>query len=187
MPIQCTRIHTHINASIESNTRTQASKEPLGNLRSFYALDDDVISLHGTQLDFTIGEYTYKVDMLASVSQVSGSHGTSRLGSFKRIVSEGSTMRMIFEAGDTCPGGVRRSANVVISCGAENALHDVHETERCVYRYEASSPVACSAARLVSIESTLAESAGWDQKTSSSSSPESSTLSSSEGSSCTEL
>lgn len=180
--------HTHINQyrSNHSMNHTQASKEPLEKLKSFYALGDDVIGLHGTQLDLKSGEYTYQVDMLVSVTQIGGTHGTSRLGSFKRIVSEGSTMRLIFEAGDSCPGGVRRSANVILMCAAETALHEVHETERCVYRYEASSPVACSSARLESIELTLAESVGWEQKTSSGS-PDTSPSSSSAGSSCAEL
>ncbi|KAL3312850.1 hypothetical protein Ciccas_008551 [Cichlidogyrus casuarinus] len=97
-------------------------------------------------------EYTYKLCPFTGTYQMpkGSSHPETNLGIWGRwITAETSDpvtkpLEMIYENGTGCWNGPSRSTNVVIHCGEKDALLSAEEPSRCQYKFEMTSPVACS-------------------------------------------
>jgi protein kinase C substrate 80K-H len=118
----------------------------------FRALKDTCISLDA-------GEYNYELCFLARTTQKSLKNGGSTsLGDFRRLekvvvdedlpadgrgLGSGERWAMVFEDGQQCWNGPRRSTTVVMVCREKEELWKVVEAEKCVYRMEVGTPAVC--------------------------------------------
>lgn len=55
---------------------------------------------------------------------------------------------LVFEGGQSCWQGPKRSMRVKLQCGSAEQLHSVEEPSRCEYAAVLSTPAACSTADL---------------------------------------
>ena len=111
----------------------------LGEAMEFAALYDQCY-------EYTDREYTYKLCSFNKVTQRSKSGGReTSLGNWMTWSGpEGDLYsEMLFENGEGCWNGPKRSMKVSVSCGLEEAIHSASEPNRCEYVMEFTTPAAC--------------------------------------------
>lgn len=102
--------------------------------------------LYDNCYEFTDREYTYKMCAFNKVTQrpKSGGRETS-LGTWVSWNGPNANpySSMLFENGEGCWNGPKRSTKVSISCGLEEELISASEPNRCEYAMEFVTPAAC--------------------------------------------
>ncbi|EPS35970.1 hypothetical protein H072_10613 [Dactylellina haptotyla CBS 200.50] len=127
-----------------TNLETDVSKDygPQGVFRS---IKDGCVEAES-------GEYTYSFCHMARATQKNRDGSSTHLGDWtgfeKRFDEEieKDVLVVKYERGMRCWNGPERSAYVYLRCSAEEKLLTVAETEKCVYKYVATSPAACGEA-----------------------------------------
>lgn len=113
----------------------------------FRALNDKCISKDS-------GEYTYELCFMKGTTQKSKKgHGSTGMGNFVRFdkttvdeeggLGKGERLVLKYENGQGCWNGPNRETTVVVGCAEEDEIWKISETEKCLYRMEVGSPVAC--------------------------------------------
>lgn len=116
-------------------------------------------ALKGSCAELDSGEYTYELCWMERSTQKSKkSGGGTALGSFARFetvdvdedvgvdgrgLGRGKRLAMVFEDGQQCWNGPRRSTVVVMACREKDEVWRVVEAEKCVYRMEVGTPAVC--------------------------------------------
>jgi len=119
-----------IHTTNEKNSNTEKLESTnWGSDNVWLALLDECFELKS-------GEFTYKICIGGEARQ-----GTTKLGDFKKW--EGSYETMVYENGEKCWKGPKRSIRVKVRCGPETKLLSVEEPEMCVYASEFETPAAC--------------------------------------------
>eukprot|EP00607_Mallomonas_marina_P010089 CAMPEP_0182419396 /NCGR_PEP_ID=MMETSP1167-20130531/3865_1 /TAXON_ID=2988 /ORGANISM="Mallomonas Sp, Strain CCMP3275" /LENGTH=489 /DNA_ID=CAMNT_0024594305 /DNA_START=423 /DNA_END=1892 /DNA_ORIENTATION=- len=103
-------------------------------------------ALKGQCFEGKDGKFTYKLCMLETLEQSSLTDPTVRLGKFDSIidVDGGSKFKILFKQGQHCHAFGPRTAEVEVSCGAENILKDAREPSTCFYSFQFETPAACT-------------------------------------------
>ncbi|KAK6523600.1 hypothetical protein TWF281_001581 [Arthrobotrys megalospora] len=120
-----------------------------GDITKDYGHQEVFRALKDVCAEAASGEYTYSFCHLGRATQKNRDGGSTHLGDWtgfeKRIddeIEEEVTV-IKFERGARCWNGPERSAYVYLRCSAEEAVLSVAETEKCVYKYVATSPAVC--------------------------------------------
>jgi protein kinase C substrate 80K-H len=103
------------------------------------------------------GEYTYELCFMKGTTQKSKKgHGSTGMGNFVRFdkttvdeeggLGKGERLVLKYENGQGCWNGPNRETTVVVGCAEEDEIWKISETEKCLYRMEVGSPVACAKA-----------------------------------------
>jgi len=121
-----------------------------GDKNIFAALFDECYSTK-------IGKYDYEFCPFAEVKQKEG-HSSTDLGKFKSFgyEDESGELRMIFEDGQKCWNGPKRSTNVLFECDVENKIVSVNEPSTCKYAMTFKTPLACKQNELDSVNQLIA-------------------------------
>ena len=91
------------------------------------------------------GEFTYDMCVSATIHQSDRGGHNVMLGKYNTISEQDDgTFVMKFTGGQHCHAFGARSADVFITCGAENVLSDVQEPSTCYYTFHMTSPGACT-------------------------------------------
>ncbi|KAM9975271.1 hypothetical protein ACTFIW_000898 [Dictyostelium discoideum] len=106
-------------------------------LKSDLGVNNVFIPLYNKCFDLATKEYTYSVCPYEKASQ-----GHTSLGKFESFGDNGKMM--LFENGQQCWGGPKRSLKVFMECGQDNELYDVQEPGKCEYTIKFKTPVLCS-------------------------------------------
>lgn len=106
-------------------------------LKSDLGVNNVFIPLYSKCFDLATKEYTYSVCPYEKASQ-----GHTSLGKFESFGDNGKMM--LFENGQQCWGGPKRSLKVLMECGQDNELYDVQEPGKCEYTIKFKTPVLCS-------------------------------------------
>eukprot|EP01113_Clastostelium_recurvatum_P023255 TRINITY_DN2778_c0_g1_i1.p1 TRINITY_DN2778_c0_g1~~TRINITY_DN2778_c0_g1_i1.p1 ORF type:complete len:433 (+),score=119.68 TRINITY_DN2778_c0_g1_i1:150-1448(+) len=120
--------------------------------------DNQHYYMHGKCYDYKSKEYTYQVCPYNQANQ-----GGTSLGKWDKWESNpnGGFPTMIFDNGQQCWGGPKRSIRVSVECGSDTALYEVSEPAKCEYAAKLRSPLACSAQHLEILKAN-AETAGHE-------------------------
>merc|ERR1712228_31998 len=90
-----------------------------------------------------IGKYDYEFCPFGAAKQKEGSSSTD-LGSFKSFgYNDKKELMMIFDEGQKCWNGPKRSAHVLFECDTENEIVAVNEPSTCKYSMTFHTPLAC--------------------------------------------
>jgi protein kinase C substrate 80K-H len=116
-------------------------------------------ALKGNCISIDSGEYTYELCWMDKVNQKSKkSHANTGLGDFARFdrvhvdedvgadgkgLGRGERLALVYENGQQCWNGPRRSTQVVLACREKDEIWKVVEVEKCLYRIEAGTPAVC--------------------------------------------
>lgn len=140
--------------SMESNIQTKRNdlSKDYGPNEVFRALKDQCTSIEA-------GEYKYELCWMGHTTQISlKSQSHTSLGDFRRLekvfvdeeegvdgrgLGRGERWQMVFEDGQQCWNGPRRSTVVVMRCKEREEVWRVVEAEKCVYRMEVGTPAVC--------------------------------------------
>ncbi|KAN0025449.1 hypothetical protein ACTFIU_003710 [Dictyostelium citrinum] len=106
-------------------------------LKSDLGVNNVFIPLYNKCFDLSTKEYTYSVCPYEKASQ-----GHTSLGKFESFSDNGKIM--LFENGQQCWGGPKRSLKVFMECGQDNELYDVQEPGKCEYTIKFKTPALCS-------------------------------------------
>ncbi|KAN0026856.1 hypothetical protein ACTFIV_007847 [Dictyostelium citrinum] len=106
-------------------------------LKSDLGINNVFIPLYNKCFDLSTKEYTYSVCPYEKASQ-----GHTSLGKFESFSDNGKIM--LFENGQQCWGGPKRSLKVFMECGQDNELYDVQEPGKCEYTIKFKTPALCS-------------------------------------------
>ncbi|KAK6339726.1 hypothetical protein TWF718_009120 [Orbilia javanica] len=139
---------------LSSTESTLSSKNTeLSNLQSDltkdYGPESVFRSLKDVCTEAASGEYTYSFCHLGRATQKNRDGGSTHLGDwtgFERRFDdeiEQDVTVIKYERGLRCWNGPERSAYVYLRCSAEEQILSVAETEKCVYKYVATSPAVC--------------------------------------------
>ncbi|KFY12326.1 hypothetical protein V491_06835 [Pseudogymnoascus sp. VKM F-3775] len=146
---------------IKSNKESRQSEleNKKNDLEADYGPQDVFRALKGSCIDIDSGEYTYELCWMDKSTQKSKKNGGStQLGTFKRFdtvevdedvgadgrgLGSGERLAMIFEEGQQCWNGPKRSTIVIMACREKDEVWRVVEAEKCVYRMEVGTPAVC--------------------------------------------
>merc|ERR1712228_150452 len=121
----------------------------VGEKNVFAALFDECYSTK-------IGKYDYEFCPFGEAKQKEG-HSSTDLGKFKLFgFDEKKELRMLFEDGQKCWNGPKRSTHVLFECDAENAIVSVSEPSTCKYSMTFNTPLACKQEELEQISQLIA-------------------------------
>lgn len=134
-------------------------KDAEEDLAQDYSTSDIFRALKDKCITKDSGEYTYELCFMKNTSQKSKKgHGNTGMGNFVRFdkmtvdeevgadgkgLGKGERLVLKFENGQNCWNGPNRETTVVVACAEEHEIWKVAETEKCLYRMEVGSPVAC--------------------------------------------
>ena len=134
-------------------------QEKKNDLAKDYGPNDVFRALKDTCTSIDAGEYKYELCWMARTTQVSlKSNSHTSLGDFRRLeklyvdeeegvdgrgLGRGERWQMVFEDGQQCWNGPRRSTVVVMRCREKEEVWRVVEAEKCVYRMEVGTPAVC--------------------------------------------
>ncbi|KAI6247816.1 Glucosidase 2 subunit beta [Erysiphe necator] len=154
----------------EINLKKTDKDQKQADLLKDYGKDEIFRALEGHCLEKDSGEYTYELCWLKDTKQKSKSNGIEiRMGTFTRFdkireeldgvdsiqvgqlslgLSSGQDslnerLVMRYENGQNCWNGPSRETLVVLSCAEENIIWKINEFEKCKYRMDVGSPIAC--------------------------------------------
>jgi len=126
--------------------KVEELKREIGKLDSDaqvdYGKDREFESLKGQCVSLKQQQYSYKLCLFEHVHQDSSDLGTWSEWGHGQGIEPHSVMK--YDNGASCWQGPSRSTTIHVRCGKENALVDVHETERCVYEATFETPAKCS-------------------------------------------
>lgn len=110
--------------------------------------DGELHSFKNECFKYEAAKYIYELCLFKSAKQKeSDSHGGTHLGGWtspKVVESElGRSRVWSWVKGAKCWNGPERSAEAIVSCGAETKILSADEPETCKYVFEVESPVAC--------------------------------------------
>lgn len=135
------------NAQTSQQYEVDAATRQLGELRDdlargaeHYGEGEMYRAVKGECFESRIGEYDYEVCLHQSLAQKSANSGSTSVGVFSRIDSNGD---LLFENGARCWNGPERSGRVTLECGDRNELVSVREAQKCEYVLHVKSPAAC--------------------------------------------
>lgn len=112
-----------------------------GEKNVFAALFDECYSKE-------IGKYEYEFCPFGEAKQKEGSSST-KLGKFKEFgYSDGRELTMLFDEGQKCWNGPKRSLSITFRCAADNEIVYVNEPSTCKYVMTFETPLACDQAEL---------------------------------------
>ncbi|KAF3108637.1 hypothetical protein TWF102_010760 [Orbilia oligospora] len=147
----------HIQKLTDDLTSTESNlsqkKSELTNLQNDltkdYGPQSVFRSLKDVCTEAASGEYTYSFCHLGRATQKNREGGSTHLGDWTgfdrryddEIEQEVTVIK--YEKGLRCWNGPERSAYVYLRCSAEEKILSVAETEKCVYKYVATSPAVC--------------------------------------------
>lgn len=130
-------------------TEAQRSITKLESVVSLdYGSDSAMRPLHGKCIKQTFAQYEFELCNFDAIRQYERSSVIARLGSWgKWEDSETGTKRvMLYENGDQCWNGPKRSVRVSLECGDKNEIVSVDEPNRCAYSMRFKTPAVCDAA-----------------------------------------
>lgn len=137
-------VNKHNGELEQAKNAVEGYKRDLEQGESIYGRDDVLRALKDTCVTNVVGEYTYEFCFGGQASQRGNGQNTS-LGKFSSVEhTDGGKLRLNYERGAKCWSGPIRRASVELECGAESAIVQVSEPERCEYFLKVTSPVACS-------------------------------------------
>ncbi|KAJ6258596.1 hypothetical protein Dda_6642 [Drechslerella dactyloides] len=119
------------------------------DLSKDYGTDNVFRALKDVCTEAQSGEYTYSFCHLGRATQKNRDGGHTHLGDWTGFEYrlddeiEQEVLVVKFESGAHCWNGPARSAYVYLRCSAEEKVLSVAETEKCVYKYVATSPAVC--------------------------------------------
>eukprot|EP00485_Elphidium_margaritaceum_P015540 CAMPEP_0202728470 /NCGR_PEP_ID=MMETSP1385-20130828/185640_1 /ASSEMBLY_ACC=CAM_ASM_000861 /TAXON_ID=933848 /ORGANISM="Elphidium margaritaceum" /LENGTH=566 /DNA_ID=CAMNT_0049394719 /DNA_START=246 /DNA_END=1946 /DNA_ORIENTATION=- len=121
--------------------------------------DQDVFaSLLGECYAAKIGKYEYEFCPFNKATQKEG-HSSTNLGTFKSFkyddASDDGELIMVFDDGQKCWNGPKRSMHVAFKCNVENEVLSVTEPSTCKYHMTFNSPLACSQRKLETVTQIL--------------------------------
>jgi protein kinase C substrate 80K-H len=95
--------------------------------------------------DVVAGKYTYEMCVFGRASQKEGGGGGTSLGNWKGMERNAETGQrvLIWDNGQKCWNGPKRSATVYVNCGAETKVLSADEPDTCRYVFEMESPIGC--------------------------------------------
>lgn len=114
-----------------------------------FGRDGELHSLKDTCHDVTANKYVYEVCVFGNAQQKeSGAASGTSLGRWDGLTVDAETglRRMIWKDGQKCWNGPKRSAEVIVTCGAENKVLSADEPDTCRYVLEMESFIACDEA-----------------------------------------
>ncbi|KAF3922931.1 hypothetical protein ABW20_dc0101193 [Dactylellina cionopaga] len=137
----------------DADSKLQNKKSDRDNLKEDvkkdYGTSDVFRALKDVCTEGQSGEYTYSFCHLGRATQKNRDGGHTHLGDWvgfeKRMddeIEEEVTV-VKFENGLRCWNGPERSAYVYLRCSAEEKVLSVAETEKCVYKFVATTPAVC--------------------------------------------
>jgi protein kinase C substrate 80K-H len=148
------------DAEDERNKQQSRQTELAATLKEDFGPDDAFYALKGKCYSFDTPEYRYELCPYASVTQkpLSGHGGTSMGrwdGTGAGWVAGSNHAQLDFKSGQGCWQGPDRSCRVFVACGADNALSDTQEPNKCEYTMKFLTPAACTPATLEALEAQL--------------------------------
>ena len=123
----------------------------VGDLESYLNLDlgsaMEFAPLYEQCYEYTDREYTYKLCAFQKVTQKPKNGGKeTSLGAWVSWNGPPGNRHsvMLFENGEGCWNGPKRSTRVSVGCGLEEAVFSASEPNRCEYAMEFVTPALCS-------------------------------------------
>lgn len=143
----------------ELSSRKRTLSENEEDLSKDYAADDILRALKDKCVTADAGEYEYEFCWLGESKQKSKKgHASTGLGKYERFEIEmaddaerldgkslGTGPRMVlkYDNGQNCWNGPNRRTDIWLGCAETEELWRVAESEKCVYKMEVGSPIAC--------------------------------------------
>lgn len=117
-----------------------------GDGGSKFGPDGELYIIRDTCHKVESGKYEYEVCIFGRASQrdIGQTSGGTNLGSWEKIDTADNGQRTLKWGGGTkCWNGPVRSAEVVVTCGAETKMLTADEPETCRYVFTMESPIGC--------------------------------------------
>ncbi|UKZ76200.1 hypothetical protein TrVFT333_003897 [Trichoderma virens FT-333] len=146
-------------AEQELGHKTRELDQERSDIQKDYGPSDIFRALQGKCAEIDAGEYTYELCWLDKTLQKSKKgHAHSNMGNYERTeiaiadeeervdgrsLGSGPRMVMRYENGQTCWNGPQRRTDVWLGCAEKEEIWRVSEAEKCVYKLEVGTPVAC--------------------------------------------
>mmetsp|Transcript_39665 Transcript_39665/g.112495 ORF Transcript_39665/g.112495 Transcript_39665/m.112495 type:complete len:518 (-) Transcript_39665:249-1802(-) len=109
--------------------------------------------LDGKCISAVVDKYTYEVCIFGEAKQKEG-HSSTSLGKWQGGLEAG---ELVYEGGQSCWQGPKRSMRVRLECGSTESLANVEEPSRCEYQAVLHTPAACSQQDLEASQAKLQE------------------------------
>lgn len=148
----------------DKNSKEVQVGEESRDLTKDYGAEDIFRALKGKCISQDSGEYNYELCWMDRTTQKSKKGGgNTGLGNFARFdvmdvdeeinaegkgLGVGKRTTLIYENGQHCWNGPNRMTTVVLACAERDEIWKVSELEKCVYRMDVGSPVACESETL---------------------------------------
>lgn len=148
----------------EKSSKEAQIGEENRDLTKDYGAEDIFRALKGKCINQDSGEYNYELCWMDRTTQKSKKGGgNTGLGNFARFDSievdedvnaegkglgVGKRMTLVYENGQHCWNGPNRMTTVVLACAEKDEIWKVVELEKCVYRMDVGTPVACESETL---------------------------------------
>ena len=114
---------------------------------SKYGLAGELYGMRDTCFKVESGKYEYETCVFGKATQrdIGQTSGGTHLGNFEKVElnEEDGQRTLMWGSGTKCWNGPSRSAEVVVTCGAENKLLTADEPETCRYVFTMESPIGC--------------------------------------------
>ena len=110
-----------------------------------YGVDGELYNLRDTCHKVESGKYEYEVCIHKKATQrdIGQKSGGTNLGSWEGVEVEDGQRTLKWGGGTKCWNGPVRSAEVVVTCGADDKVLTADEPETCRYVFTMESPVGC--------------------------------------------
>jgi hypothetical protein len=142
-------LRTAIDAQEKGLQTLENEKQNIDSVAEIYNKNKDVLEwlhLKDQCYEQRGGKFTYEVCVMGGVKQTEDGAGHSvQLGSFDSIEKkDNGQVLMKYRNGQHCHAFGARSADVLVTCGAESSLSEALEPSTCFYTFTMTSPAACS-------------------------------------------
>lgn len=151
------------SAENDVNNRQNSLREDEADLTKDYGADDIFRALKDKCISTEVGEYDYELCWMGQATQKSKKgHGNTSLGRFDRADTEtaddeertdgkslgkGPRTVLRYENGLHCWNGPNRRTDIWLGCAEKEEIWRVTEAEKCVYKMEVGTPIACEETR----------------------------------------
>ncbi|EFX00251.1 protein kinase c [Grosmannia clavigera kw1407] len=146
-------------AENELSSRKRTLSENEEDLSKDYSADDILRALKDKCVSTDAGEYEYEFCWLGQAKQKSKKgHASTGMGNYERFEIEiaddaerldgkslgsGSRMVLKYENGQNCWNGPNRRTDIWLGCAEKEEMWRIAESEKCVYKMEVGTPIAC--------------------------------------------